>query len=122
MGQLIGSSIGGQYVGLIVAVLIVAGAVAYRFYMMKRPGAMRAKCPKCGNVFNYSRSFSALHFGGMKQMKCPACGKISFMRTGIKDSLTWPPEGKEQEQQLERQLTQEELEEKRIEESKYERS
>jgi hypothetical protein len=39
----------------------------------------------------------------------------------MKDPVTWPPEGKQQEQVAPPQLTEEELEKKRIEESKYEK-
>ena len=84
---------------------------------------LRVKCPKCGNVFDASCSISLLHFGTLKQMKCPACGKISLMNTHVKNPITWPPEEKNQhQQQAERQLTQEEVENKRIEESKYEKA
>jgi hypothetical protein len=39
----------------------------------------------------------------------------------VKDPVTWSPEGKQQEQVAPPQLTEEELEKKRIEESKYEK-
>jgi ribosomal protein S27AE len=122
MGQLIGVSIGGPYVGIIVAVVVVAIAVIIRFYMMRHQGMMRAKCPRCGIVFDASKSFPMLHFGSMKQLKCPSCGKTSFMNAYFKDPITWPLQEKTQPQQTERQLTEEELEKKRIEDSKYEKT
>jgi len=97
-------------VGLIVVAVIVVVAVAVRLYFMRHPGAMRAKCPKCGNVFDASRSFSAFHIGPIKQIKCPACGKISVMRTYVKDPLTWPPEEKKLSEHPERQPSEEEME------------
>lgn len=112
MGQLIGVSIGGPYVGIIIAVVVVAIAVTIRLYMMRHPGMMRAKCPRCGVVFDASRSFPGLHFGSMKMLKCPSCGKTSFMNAYVKDPITWPPQEKTQRQQTERQLTEEELEKK----------
>ncbi len=121
MGQLIGVSIGGPYVGIIVVIIVVVVAVAVRLYMMRTPGSMRAKCSKCGNVFDASHSLSGFHIGPLKQLKCPACGKISLMKTYVKDPITWPPKEKQQERQKEQQLTTEELEKKRIEESKYEK-
>ena len=74
MGQLIGVSIGGPYVGIIIAVAVVAIAATVRLYMM-RSGSMRAKCPKCHNVFDASRSISGLHFGPLKQLKCQHAAK-----------------------------------------------
>jgi ribosomal protein S27E len=121
MGRLIGVSIGGPYVGIIIAVAVVDIATTVRLYML-RSGSMRAKCSKCRNVFDASRSISGFHFGALKQLKCPACGKISLMNTYAKDSITWPQEEKTQQQQTELQLTERELEQKRIEDSKYERS
>jgi uncharacterized C2H2 Zn-finger protein len=120
MGQLIGISIGGPYVGIIVAVAVVVAAVAVRIYLMRTPGAMRAKCPKCDNVFDASRSFSGFHLGPMKQLKCPACGKMSLMKTYVKDPITWPPKEKQQEPHADQSKT-EELEKKRLEESRYEK-
>ena len=122
MGQLIGVSIGGPYVGIIVVVLVVVAAVTIRLYLMRTPGAMRAKCPKCSNVFDASHSFSGFHIGPLRQLKCPACGKISLMKTYVKDPITWPPNEKQREKQTEQKLTTEELENKRIEESKYEKT
>jgi predicted RNA-binding Zn-ribbon protein involved in translation (DUF1610 family) len=104
----------------IVVVIVVVGLV-FRIYMMRRQGG-RAKCPKCGAVFDASRSLSLVHLGPMRQLKCPACGKISFMNTGVNEPLTWPPEIVKQEPKAETPLSEEDLEKKRIEESKYEKS
>ncbi|MCL4429532.1 MAG: hypothetical protein M1167_02150 [Chloroflexi bacterium] len=121
MGQLADVSLGGPFVGLAIAVVVLVVALSIRLYMIRNPGSMRAKCPKCNNVFDASRSISILHIGTLKQLKCPACGKISLMNTYVKDPLTWPPQEKKQEQTAP-QLTGEELEQKRIEDSKYERT
>ena len=122
MGQLIGLSIGGPYAELIVVVVVLVAAITIRFYLMKNPGKMRAKCKKCGVIFDASRSFSIVHIGPLKQLKCPACGKTSFMNTYVKDPLTWPSEDKKQEQPTQNDFSNEELEQKRIEESKYEKA
>lgn len=55
---------------------------------------MRAKCPKCGAVFEAEMAFSLVHVGSLKYIKCPACGKRSMMKTGVSDEVTWPPEEK----------------------------
>jgi uncharacterized C2H2 Zn-finger protein len=120
MGQLIGLSIGGPYIGLIVAI-VVAVAIAPWLYTMKS-GIMRAKCPKCNAVFDASRMFSAIHFGPLKQLKCPACDKISLMKTYAKDPVPWPTKEEKTLQPTETSLTSEELEKNRIEDSKYEHS
>jgi hypothetical protein len=120
MGQLIGVSIGGSYVELVVVVVVLVVAVTLRVYMMRNPGRMRAKCKKCGAVFDASNNLSMFHIGPLKLLKCPACDKTSLMNTYVKDPVTWPTENKTQEQPINRQLTSEELEQKRIEESKYE--
>ncbi len=120
MGQLIGLSLGGPYGTIIVAIVVVAVAVTVRLYMM-RSGSMRAKCPKCGNVFDASRSYSMFHIGPLKQLKCPACNKTSLMNAYSKDPITQLAEEKTQ-QQIANQLTDEEIERKRIEDSKFERS
>jgi hypothetical protein len=56
-------------------------------------------------------------------VKCPACGKRSWLNvySSVKDPITWPPEEAKQ-QVAQPELTEEELEKKRIEESKYERT
>jgi ribosomal protein S27AE len=118
----ISSLLGNPYIGVVIVAVIAVIAIALRLYLMRRPGAMRAKCPKCGAVFDASRSFPGIHLGTYKQLKCPSCGRISFMNTHVKDPITWRPEEKKADQPQGRQLTDEELEKKRIEESKYETS
>jgi NAD-dependent SIR2 family protein deacetylase len=86
----------------------------------------RLKCKKCGAVYEYQYQplGSLVHAGPYKFVKCPACGKSSFTNaySSVKDPITWPPEAKQQEQVAASQLTEEELEKKRIEDSKYERT
>ena len=105
---------------IILVVVIVISAFALRIYMMRRQGG-RAKCPKCGVVFDASRSLSLVHLGTMRQIKCPSCGRHSFMNTGVKEPLMWPPETVQQEAKAETPPSEEELEKKRIEDSKYEK-
>lgn len=85
----------------------------------------RVKCKKCGSVFEQGLSGAVLapHLGPYHYVKCPACKKSSWFNvySSVKDPITWPPEEKKQEHQTD-QLTEEELEQKRIEDSKYERS
>jgi hypothetical protein len=85
----------------------------------------RVKCKKCGNVLEQGLGSAVLspHIGPLHYMKCPACGKSSWfnMYTSVKDPITWPPEAKK-EQAAVLELTEEELEKKRIEESKYEKA
>ena len=82
----------------------------------------RLKCKKCGAVFEYKPGLSFVHAGPYKTVACPACKKTSFMNTSstVNEPLTWPPEEKQQ-QTAEPRLTEEELEKKRIEDSKYEK-
>ncbi len=87
----------------------------------------RLKCKKCGAVFekNYAPFDSAVRLGPLRLYKCPACGKRSFfnLMSSVKDQITYPEREKSQEQQtVETQPTEEELEKKRIEESKYEKA
>ena len=86
---------------------------------------MRLKCKKCGNVFERGIGGAILspHVGPYHYMKCPACGKNSWFNvySSVKDPVTYPPQEKTPEQQPELQLSKEELEKKRIEESKYEK-
>ena len=87
----------------------------------------RLKCKKCGNVFEQDLSAGVIlgpHFGPYKMIECPACGKTSFFNvySSVKDPVTWPPQEKKSEQPAESQLTEEEMERKRIEESKYEKT
>ena len=81
----------------------------------------RLKCKKCGAVFeyNYKPLDSIVHLGPYKYIQCPSCGKSSFINvySSVKDPVTYPPQTK----QPEKQVTQEEQEQKRIEESKYEK-
>ena len=95
--------------------------VCYLWFFM-----VRLKCKKCGNVFEQNLTAGVIlgpHIGPYKRIKCPACGKSSWFNiySSVKDPVTWPPEEKKAEQPAE-QLTEEELEKKRIEESKYERT
>lgn len=88
---------------------------------------VRLKCKNCGNVFEQNLSAGVVlgpHLGPYKRIKCPDCGKSSWFNvySSVKDPVTWPPEEKKKMEQPEQQLTEEELEKKRIEESKYERS
>jgi len=84
------------------------------------------KCKKCGAVFEYTYKplASLVHIGPYKLVQCPACGKTSWQNiySSVKDPVTWPSEAKPQEQVATPQLTEEELEKKRIEESKYEKA
>jgi predicted RNA-binding Zn-ribbon protein involved in translation (DUF1610 family) len=80
---------------------------------------MRAKCPKCGNVFEFEYGIALIHMGPYAYMKCPACGKRTMMNRFARDPVTWPREDREVK---EKPQTDEELEKKRIEESKYEKT
>jgi hypothetical protein len=85
----------------------------------------RVKCKKCTAVFEQGVGGAVLapHLGPLHYVKCPACKKRSWLNvySSIKDPVTWPPEEKSSDQPVS-QLTEEELEQKRIEDSKYERS
>jgi hypothetical protein len=90
----------------------------------------RLKCKKCGGIFEHGLGGAILapHLGPYHYMKCPVCGKSSWFNvySSVKDPTTYPPQEKapelQTEPQAERQLTDEELEKKRIEESKYEKA
>ncbi|MCW3999712.1 MAG: hypothetical protein NWE93_05695 [Candidatus Bathyarchaeota archaeon] len=109
-----------DYVTIAIVVAVVAAAIFLRLYMMRNPGMMRAKCPKCGAVFDASRSFSGIHIGPLKQLRCPACGKTSFMNSYSKAPLNYPPQ--EQKPLEASAMSEEELQRKRIEQSKYEKA
>lgn len=85
----------------------------------------RVKCRKCGKVFEQGLGGAALapHVGPLHYVKCPACGKRSWLNiySSVKDPVTWPPQENRQ-QVAQTELTAEELEQKRIEESKYEKT
>ena len=85
----------------------------------------RVKCKKCNNIFEQGLGGAALapHIGPLHYVKCPACGKRSWLNvySSVKDPVTWPVEEAKQ-QVAPPESTEEELEKKRIEESKYERS
>jgi RNase P subunit RPR2 len=88
---------------------------------------VRLKCKKCGNVFEQNLTAGMVlgpHIGPYKSVKCPACGKSGWYNiySSVKEPVTWPPEQKQKAEQPEQQLSEEELEKKRIEESKYESS
>ena len=53
---------------------------------------MRAKCPKCGAVFERAMMPSLIHVGSLKYIKCPSCGKRSLMNTSVDEPVNWPPE------------------------------
>jgi rubredoxin len=86
---------------------------------------VRLKCKKCGNVFEQGLGGAVLapHIGPLHYMKCPACGKSSWFNvySSVKDPITWPPEAMQQ-QVAQPELSEEELEKKRIEDSKYEKA
>ena len=108
---------GGIY-DIVFVVIIVVVAVVIRLFFLKKSGLMRSKCPKCGAVFDSSRTFG-VNLGPYRQIKCPNSGKVSFMNIFTKDPVTWPPQ--EKQQQITSKFTEDELEKKRIEDSKYEK-
>jgi hypothetical protein len=86
---------------------------------------VRLKCKKCGAVFEQGLGGAVLapHIGPLHYIKCPACGKSSWLNvySNVKDPVTYPPKEKTIEAQP-TQLSEEELEWRRIEESKYEKT
>ena len=85
----------------------------------------RMRCKKCQNVYEQGLSVAILapHVGPLHYIKCPACGKKSWLNiySSVKDPVTWPSEAK-QPKSAAIELTEEELEKKHIEESKYEKT
>ena len=79
---------------------------------------MRAKCPKCGAVFEVNLGPSLVHLGPWRSTRCPACGKRSITNNFVSDPITWPPESASQGKAP--PMTDEELKEKRLEDSKFE--
>jgi NAD-dependent SIR2 family protein deacetylase len=86
----------------------------------------RVKCKKCSNVFEQGLAGAAIapHIGPLHYVKCPACGKRSWLNvySSVKDPITWPPEEAKLNQTPQLELSEDELERKRIEESKYEKT
>jgi DNA-directed RNA polymerase subunit RPC12/RpoP len=86
----------------------------------------RLKCKKCGAVFDQGLGGAVLapHLGPYHYIKCPACGKSSWLNvySSVKDPITYPPQENKSEEQTDHSLSEEELEKKRIEESKYEKA
>jgi ribosomal protein S27E len=86
----------------------------------------RVKCKKCEAVFEQGLGGAALapHLGPLHYVKCPACGKRSWLNlySSVKDPVTWPPDERVQQAVPEPKLTEEELERRRIEDSKYEKA
>ena len=87
----------------------------------------RVKCKKCSNIFEQGLTGAALapHIGPLHYVKCQACGKRSWLNvySSVKDPITWPvEEAKQQQQTMQPELSEEELERKRIEDSKFEKS
>jgi hypothetical protein len=64
---------------------------------------------------------TSIHIGPYNRLKCPACNKNSFFNiySSVKDPITWPKQEKTETANSE--LTEEMIEKKRIEESKYEK-
>lgn len=85
---------------------------------------VRIKCKKCQNVYEkgFGTALVSPHIGPFHLVKCPACGKMSFANfySSVNDPITWPREEQEQKATAP-ELTEEELEKKRVEESKYEK-
>ena len=84
---------------------------------------VRLKCKKCDNIFEAGLlRIMSLHVGPYHLLKCPACGRRSWFDfyASVVDPVTWPSQ--ESAQPGESALSEEELEKRRIEESKYERT
>jgi hypothetical protein len=86
----------------------------------------RLKCKKCQNIFEQGigGALMSVHLGPYHYMKCPACGQSSWFNvySSVKEPVTYPSSDKKSDQTVERPLSEEELEKKQIEDSKYERS
>ena len=86
---------------------------------------VRIRCSKCSNVLEFDISVSTIlgtvHIGPYRLLKCPACGRRSLFNiySSVKEPITWPP-SEERKKKVDDKLTEEELEKKRIEDSKYE--
>ena len=85
----------------------------------------RVKCKKCQKVYEHGIGMAILspHVGPFHLVKCRACGKRIWanLYSSVKEPITWPPEANKQEQAEKPQLSEEELEKRQIEDSKYER-
>ena len=85
----------------------------------------RLKCKKCGNVFELKAGsfLLSIHLGPYHWMKCPACFKSGFFNvySSVKEQITWPKQETNHEKVVESGLSEEELENNLIEESKYEK-
>jgi ribosomal protein S27AE len=90
MGRVLGIGIDDPITSIIIVVVVLIVVICLRLYMIRKPGKMKAKCRKCGAVFDASHSFSGVHFGPYKYLDCPACGKSSFMNAYSREELTWP--------------------------------
>lgn len=84
---------------------------------------VRLKCKKCENVFEAGLSrILSVHVGPYHLLKCHACGRRSWFNfySSVQDPVTYPQQ--EKAQNSEKELSEEEWEKNRIEESKYERT
>jgi len=84
---------------------------------------VRLHCKKCNNVCETEFfNIMSVHVGPYHILKCPACNKGGWFNfySSVKDPVTWPVP--EKTVTNERTFTEEELEKKRIEDSKYERT
>jgi DNA-directed RNA polymerase subunit RPC12/RpoP len=98
--------------------LIIARTELNRFPMT------RVKCKKCGAIFETGAgALLAPHVGPLHYIKCPACGRRSWMNvySSVKEAVTWPRQEAQQATVEPTVLSEEELERKRIEDSKYEK-
>ncbi len=119
MGQLLGMSNIFSPEGTVILIIVIILVVVRVYFMLGRSNGRRAKCPKCGNVFDSARGPTLVHAGPYRSLKCPVCGKSSMMRVGTKDPITWPKEedGKDGKDE---QVKEDDLD-RRLQESKFER-